>query len=251
MASTTLLPATDDVFDICPRFRILVIGKTGVGKSSLIERAFGVKHDLSSNLERDEANIDTEIISPQHDRFVLHSSKGFDPGEEDNVNIVHQFIERREKMPDLRDRLHAVWLCFETPRTGGSLEKTGMNDFLKLRHAGKLGHVPIIVVFTKYDMLVDQVDYELGPSLDELSDDAITELVKERAETKLQEICIRPLGQLAGSDILHVTVSIKDGYKESLSSLIQMTEQHVRRHVAGDASVMASVAQRVDQGSTN
>jgi hypothetical protein len=31
-------------------------------------------------------------------------------------------------------------LCFETPRTSGSLEKTGMDDFLKLRHAGKLGH---------------------------------------------------------------------------------------------------------------
>jgi hypothetical protein len=71
--------------------------------------------------------------------------------------------------------------------------------------------VPIIVVFTKYDMLVDQVDYELGPSLDELSDDAITELVKERAEAKLQEICIKPLRQLAGSDILHVTVS--SGYR--------------------------------------
>ena len=55
-------------------------------------------------------------------------------------------------------------------------------------------------------MLVDQVDYELGPSLDELSDEAIVELVKKRAEAKLQEICIRPLGQLAGSDILHVSL---------------------------------------------
>jgi len=246
MANTTLPPTTvtDHVFEICPRFRILVIGKTGVGKSSLIEHAFGVEHDvpLASNLGLGRTNIDTEIISPQNNRFVIHGSDGFEPGEADKVDIVQQFIERRGNMPDLRDQLHVVWLCFETPRTGGSLLKTGMEDFLKLRRNGKLGHIPIIVVFTKYDMLVDQMDYELGPSVDELSDDAIKELIEERAKNKLQEICIRPLEQSAGSDVFHAVVSTKEGYEESVTRLIQMTEEHAYKHVAADASVMASVA---------
>jgi hypothetical protein len=38
----------------------------------------------------------------------------------------------------------------------------------------------------------------------------------------------------------------KDDYKGSLICPIQMTEEHVYKHVAADASVMASVAQRVD-----
>jgi hypothetical protein len=40
----------------------------------------------------------------------------------------------------------------------------------------------------------------------------------------------------------------QDGYKESLIHLIQTTEEHVYKYVAADASVMASVAQRVDPG---
>ncbi|KAG1744534.1 uncharacterized protein EDB91DRAFT_188112 [Suillus paluster] len=39
-----LQPTTDEIIHICPRFRILVIGKTGVGKSSLINHAFGVEN---------------------------------------------------------------------------------------------------------------------------------------------------------------------------------------------------------------
>jgi hypothetical protein len=56
-----------------------------------------------------EAIIDTEFISEQNDRFVLHDSKGFEPGEEENVNKVRDFIERRRKKVALGDRLHAVW----------------------------------------------------------------------------------------------------------------------------------------------
>jgi hypothetical protein len=56
-----------------------------------------------------EANIDTEFISQQNDKFVLHDSKGFEPAEEDNVKIVREFIECRRRKKDLKDRLHAVW----------------------------------------------------------------------------------------------------------------------------------------------
>lgn len=35
--------STEDLIEQCPRFRILVVGKTGVGMSSLIDRIFGVR----------------------------------------------------------------------------------------------------------------------------------------------------------------------------------------------------------------
>jgi hypothetical protein len=112
-------------------------------------------------------------------------------------------------------------LCFETPRTGGRLLETGTERFLKLRGDGGLGtstltssslavrvaayplvKVPVIVVFTKYDELINQMDYELGQS--ELSDDEIKELVSKKAETKLQEFCIGPIERFA---VPHARVS--------------------------------------------
>ena len=124
-------------------------------------------------------------------------------------------------------------LCFEIPRTGGRLFETGTKDFLKLRRDGRLGKgtlissylavqvatypsvkVPFIIVFTKYDEIINQVDYDLGPSLqEELSDDAIDELVKKGADDYLRKTCIEPLKAFAGPDIPYAPVS--SGYRYS------------------------------------
>jgi hypothetical protein len=123
-------------------------------------------------------------------------------------------------------------LCFEIPRTGGRLLETGTKNFLKLRRDGHLGKgtlissylavqvatypsvkVPFIIVLTKYDEIVNQVDYDLGPSLDGLSDDNIEELIKKGADDELRKTCIEPLKAFAGPDIPYAAVS--SGYRHS------------------------------------
>ncbi|KAG1722125.1 hypothetical protein EDB19DRAFT_469910 [Suillus lakei] len=244
-----LQPTTDEISRICPRFRILVIGKTGVGKSSLINHAFGVENALTSHNMPGEANIDHEFISPENKRFVLHDSKGFEPGEEDNFKIVRDFINRRREMPDLKNQLHAVWLCFEIPRAGGRLLETGTEAFLTSKRNGKLGNIPIVAVFTKYDTLLDRVERTLDKSsLKGLRKDVIKERTKKSAQDKLQDICVAPLEKFAGSDIPHVMVSTNGNHEETLAHLIRTTEELVCKHVATEASVMTSIAQRVDPG---
>jgi len=56
------------------------------------------------------ANIDHEFTSSENEFFVLHDSKGFDPGDTKTFDTVSRFIERRshESLP-LGERLHAVW----------------------------------------------------------------------------------------------------------------------------------------------
>ncbi|KAG1842104.1 hypothetical protein C8R48DRAFT_738004 [Suillus tomentosus] len=231
--SHTLLATTSEIFRSCPQFRILVIGK-----------CFD-KHSYSCC----EASIDDEFVSSQNDRFVLHDSKGFEPGEQDNLKIVRDFIGRRSAMPDLKDQLHVVLLCFEIPRAGGRLLETGTEEFLESKRDGTLGNVPVIVVLTKYDMLIERMERNLDEaSLDELSDEEIEELVKNKAEAELRDTCIGPLEELAGSDIPHATISTAKGYKETLTNLIQITESCVNEHLVPEAAVMTSIAQRMHPG---
>ena len=59
--------------------------------------------------EPGEANIDTPLCSKLNDRFVLHDSKGFEAGEDDNLSNVKAFIQRRKSHRDVKEQLHAVW----------------------------------------------------------------------------------------------------------------------------------------------
>ncbi|KAG2134598.1 uncharacterized protein EDB93DRAFT_1306011 [Suillus bovinus] len=249
--SLELRSTTSEIFQSYPRFRILVIGKTGVGKSSLINHVFGVEKTIASHDKPGEVSIDDEFSSPQNKRFVLHDSKGFEPGDEKNLKIVQDFIERRKEMTP-ENQLHAVWICFEIPRADGRLLETGTDEFLTLKSSGKLGNVPVIVVFTKYDMLIDRVERTLDESsLDGLSDQAVKELIKNKAEAELQDICIRPLEKFAGEGDVrfpHATISTEEVYKETLTHLIQITEKCVGLHSAPEAAVITSIAQRVHPG---
>ncbi|KAG1717197.1 hypothetical protein EDB19DRAFT_1821553, partial [Suillus lakei] len=152
-------------------------------------------------------------------------------------------------MPAFKDQLHAVWLCFEIPRAGGRLLETGTEDFLTLKRDGKLGNIPVVIILTKYDRFVNRVDCTLDESsLAGLSPNAVKELIKNKADAELKEICIGPLEKFAGSDIPHATVSTREDHEETLAGLIQITEERVCKHVATEASLMTSIAQRVDPG---
>ncbi|KAG0691974.1 hypothetical protein DFH29DRAFT_609380 [Suillus ampliporus] len=96
-------------------------------------------------------------------------------------------------------------------------------------------------------MLIDRVERTQDEtSLEGLSDDAIKELFKTKVNAELQDLCIRPLEKFARPDIPHATISTKKNHKETLAHLIQVTEDRVRQHFATEASVMTSIAQRVD-----
>ena len=64
---------------------------------------------LVSHIKPGEADIDEEFSSTQSKFFVLHDSKGFEPGDTTTFDIVTKFISERSKKKDLKDRLHAIW----------------------------------------------------------------------------------------------------------------------------------------------
>ncbi|KAJ6555913.1 hypothetical protein B0H19DRAFT_947695, partial [Mycena capillaripes] len=73
-------------------------------------------------------------------------------------DLVRKFIiERSDERLELKDRLHAVWLCIQTPTDGGRVIETGTERLLKLAHERK---IPVMVVFTQYDLLVRKYLYD-------------------------------------------------------------------------------------------
>jgi hypothetical protein len=48
-------------------------------------------------------------MSPINNHFILHDSKGFEPGDLNQYQIVKDFIDKRMGMSELKEKLHAVW----------------------------------------------------------------------------------------------------------------------------------------------
>jgi len=118
----SLPSAVEKTLSVCPKFRILVVGNTGVGKSSLVSSVFniGIKDiDISHDCAVGKADIAREYTSDTNARFVLHDSQGFEPGSTEKWGVVKEFMRQKcDKRLQPKDRLHAIWLCIETPRTG-------------------------------------------------------------------------------------------------------------------------------------
>jgi hypothetical protein len=60
-------------------------------------------------LQRGEHNIDLELSFSSHNGYVFHDSRGFEAGDDRELQIVQEFVRRRSQEKSLNDRLHAIW----------------------------------------------------------------------------------------------------------------------------------------------
>lgn len=58
--------------------------------------------------QRGKHDITLPLLSEANDSFVAHDSRGFEAGQESELNKVDQFIKERSKMEPTR-RIHAIW----------------------------------------------------------------------------------------------------------------------------------------------
>ncbi|KAI6146383.1 hypothetical protein BKA82DRAFT_4514950 [Pisolithus tinctorius] len=211
----SLRPTTEELIKQCPRFRVLVVGKSGVGKSALINRIFGVNTAIVEKDKPGKADIEQEFTSPENDRLILHESKGFEAGDASSCEIVKSFIVKRKKEPDIKNQLHAVWLCFQIPipTHGERLLEDAAEDFLKTRKE-VLGNTPTIVVFTKHDRLMSFMRQRMPGD-------------PEAGQRYLEEECVPLIKEFTGENIAHVAVSSKPKHEHGLKDLISLTQDMV------------------------
>ncbi|KAH9058916.1 hypothetical protein EDB83DRAFT_1011096 [Lactarius deliciosus] len=235
----------DDILKAVERFRILSVGRSGVGKSSLINCVFGIKAAHVEDHKPGEANIRQELVSPENQYFVLHDSQGFEPGDLSNFETVRKFVQERSRQElSLSERIHGLWLCTETPTAGGRVFETGDEKLLQFAHRNQ---VPIVIVFTQYDRLVRSKEAELKDEYPNIDPTRLHDRSMEEAQNAFN-ICLqslqRTVNHLGIPMPRYATVSVRPGHQEDVSSLVKVTRDVVKERVKGDAWVLWAIAQR-------
>jgi hypothetical protein len=65
-------------------------------------------------VQRGEHNIENELRFTSHDGYVFHDSRGFESGDDKELEIVQDFVSHKSRERQLNDRLHAIWFAFVT-----------------------------------------------------------------------------------------------------------------------------------------
>ncbi|KZT24093.1 hypothetical protein NEOLEDRAFT_1242793 [Neolentinus lepideus HHB14362 ss-1] len=182
-----LVPHVREILDSCPKFRLLLLGRSRAEKSNLIKRIFNVDTMEQSPNQAMRAAIVTEFTSEQNPYVIWYDSNGSEYERQGGCTGVKNFIQSRSQA---KDRLHAIWLCVDAvarpslprhvnkelldvaasnspsrPTDKEILDGDTTECLLQLADKDILGDVPLIVVFTNRDMQNSGAKGNEGPLL--------------------------------------------------------------------------------------
>ncbi|KAK4702062.1 hypothetical protein P7C70_g4167, partial [Phenoliferia sp. Uapishka_3] len=149
-----------------PRFRILVGGETGAGKSTTINKMFNPRRpiDKENNIAgaRDwragEHNVEHEHKFVNSPFFVFHDSNGFEKGVDTQRVALEAFVTKRGKETDIANCIHLIWYFVKLADRSVS---EGDRKFLQMAKEAK---ATIIIVFTNWDHFEIHVRNYMGGS---------------------------------------------------------------------------------------
>lgn len=124
------------------RFNLAIFGKTGVGKSTLINAVFG--EDVAPTGIGEPVTMDNHLYLHRAGFLGLLDTRGLEIGKDtdDLIKELGDYVKLMRKKP-LSDQVHAAWYCVRA--TDRRFEDTEA-DFIRRLH--ELG-LPVIVVLTQ------------------------------------------------------------------------------------------------------
>ena len=124
------------------KVNIIVAGKTGVGKSSLINYIFG--KEVAKVGDGQPVTQEIQEYDLENDNITLFDTKGIEAKDyEKTLDNIKKYLELRQDSPDENDDIHIAWLCIS--ERGDRVEEADRELLKILSEAG----IPVIVVFTK------------------------------------------------------------------------------------------------------
>ena len=137
--------------NLIEHLNILLIGPSGVGKSTLINRILDLPEEekaLTSSNECCTKEI-KEYTSKTYPFLRLYDSRGIEKDENYDINKmkkeISEFVNKKELTNDPDKYIHCIWYCI----TGNRFEKVEKNCLIELSNLYDNSNLPIIVVYTK------------------------------------------------------------------------------------------------------
>ncbi|KAH7034861.1 uncharacterized protein B0I36DRAFT_84926 [Microdochium trichocladiopsis] len=175
--------------------RVLVCGRAGVGKSTLINKVFGFPVTQESYDDHGVHDIEEGFARDTFPGLIVHDSKGFQGGATEEVELLERFVKKRASEVDASERLDAIWLCIDVPSTR-TIHEADRRIFEVLDQYA--ASVPIVIVRTMKDRFMNE---HLSISRQELRQsgvrgddlDRLSEARAEEAFARVQEEDINKL----------------------------------------------------------
>ncbi|KAK5273023.1 hypothetical protein LTR96_002655 [Exophiala xenobiotica] len=235
-------------------FRILVCGKTGVGKSTLINKVFGVElTEESESYKQGDHDINQAFESPNHPGLLIHDSRGWQAGSDKELDLIAKFLRHRAFQRDPAQALHVIWFCVDSDVSRiEEADKRTFDTIAQFSH-----NVPVFVIGTKKDKLVAFHKIKLLESYMENTGDyrESKRLAAEEANQLAEEQFLALRDEL--SQIRHYKADgycclSKDddqGVRKLLSSTLELiTDDRVRLFAV--AAQVVDVEQKIDSAIT-
>ncbi|KAI8625009.1 hypothetical protein F5Y19DRAFT_451960 [Xylariaceae sp. FL1651] len=162
--------------------RVLVCGRAGVGKSTLINKVFGAVVTQESSNDHGVHDVDEGFEMDTLPGLIVHDSRGFQSGATEEIELLEKFVKKRASAAKPEDRLDAIWFCIDVPSTRvvHEADKKIFDILDKYARA-----VPVIIVRTMKDRFINE---HYGAARDQLEDDGYTgEELDRRARAQAEQ----------------------------------------------------------------
>ena len=147
MADRTLEAIREKISNL-NHLNIIVAGKTGVGKSTLVNAMFredlvetGIGHPVTKHMRK---------IEKKDYPLSIFDTRGFELGkdaQENVLNEINETISERNKSDDINKKIHCLWYCINT--LSNRVEDSEIKWLKEFTAQNNPKQVPVIVVLTQ------------------------------------------------------------------------------------------------------